>query len=151
MSLLGIGSCVKDEYRQPHTAMCSLPATASKAQFGLWSQWKGLPCQSSNQNEIMQYFSVRHKEKSVWLSVRSALKARGNLKPVTPDVTLNSSSRCPRGGANGERSPKTLQKRVTYWLKTWMLKKQPYPRVFAFHFKLGRAFLVVRWRNGVPP
>lgn len=34
---------------------------------------------------------------SVALSQTRFLKARGNLKPVTPDVRLNSSSCCPRG------------------------------------------------------
>lgn len=133
-----------------------LTTTDSKHRMNLISdRTKGLSSQSSKQVEIVR-FLLHPAGKQRRSLIQTRLKAQGNLRLVTTNVGLNSSSHY-LWGEQERVQPKTIQKRATVWVKTCtnaQKKKkktlgsetasilQSPPRGFAFHLKkLASLFL----------
>lgn len=121
--LYPVGWCVK----QPCHV---LTTTDSKHRMNLISdRTKGLSSQSSKQVEIVR-FLLRPAGKQRRSLIQTCLKAQGNLRLVTTNVGLNSSSHY-LWGEQERVQPKTIQKRATVWVKTctnaqkhWAVRQQ---------------------------
>lgn len=122
-----VGWCVDSKPQLTQSAMCSLPRTAQTD--WMWSQTKEKVCRVKLQrpseffNGHIVQFLLRPAGKRSRSLIQTRLKAQGNLRLVTTNVRLNSSSHYLWGERERVR-PKTIQRRASHRVKTQTHKEK---------------------------